>query len=110
MIWGILAKRRNQDGGTPFNISRMAALVISTASRSYSNADVSLLGLVAARRMNPQMGRADVSLVGLTTARRQALTRANATVSEAVLTAARVANEPPTNAAASRMSVLVIHS
>ena len=110
MIWGILARRRGEDAGTPFNASRIAVAVVHAASRTFSNADISLLALTAARRMNKQMGRADVSLLGMTAARRMNKQTPAATPSLVGLTAARKMNEPPTPGLVSRMSVVVVHT
>lgn len=110
MIWGILAKRRGEGGGTPFNASRMAVAVVHAASRTFSDADVSLLGLTAARRMTPQMGRADVSLLEMIAARRMRPQTPAATPGLATLTAARKMNEPKTSGLVSRMAVVVVHS
>lgn len=110
MIWGILAKRRNVSASKPFNVSRMAVAVVHAASRTFSNADVSLVGLTAARRMNKQMGRADVSLASLTAARRMSKQTGRADASLVGLTAARKMNEPPTPGLVSRMAVVVVHT
>lgn len=110
MIWGVLARRREMAAESPFGVSRMAAAVVHAAARTFSNADVSLLGLTAARRMTPQPGRADVSLLGLTAARRMTPQTATAAPSLVGLVAARKMNEPATPTLVSRMSVAVVHA
>lgn len=110
MIWGLLSRRRADPEAGGFNVSRMAVAVVHAASRTFSNADVSLTALTAARRMIRQPGRADVSLAALTAARRMTPQTGTAAPSLAALTVARKMNEPDTNPHASRMFVAVVHT
>lgn len=109
MIWGLWSRRRAQHA-SDFNVSRMAVAVVHAASRTFSNADPSLVVLTAARKMTPQTPSAAPSLATLTAARRMAPQTPSAAPSLAALTAARKMNEPQTPGLVSRMAVVVVHS
>lgn len=110
MIWGVLAKRRGSQSSVPVIVSRLAVSIVHAASRSFSNSDVSLGVMTAARRMSPQSGRADASLGVMTAARRSTPQTGAAAASMNVLTAARRMSEPKTPVAVSRMMISVVHT
>ncbi|PTX47000.1 hypothetical protein IQ03_03503 [Gemmobacter caeni] len=110
MILGPIFRRRGATQQTPVMVSRMAVAVVHAASRTFSNADVSLAALVAARRMIRQPGRSDVSLASLTAARRMTPQTGAAAPSLATLTVARKMDEPDTDPHVSRMFVAVVHT
>lgn len=109
MIWGLLARRARQAASQPFAVSRMAAIVISAASRSFSNADPTLLALTVARRSVPSRPASQVSLVSLAAARRAVRAPAPAAPSALMLAAARKMNVPRTPPLVSRAAVIVVH-
>lgn len=107
IITGILAKRRGAPA-EPITFRNAAAIVVSAGTRSYSDARVPLLALVASRQVRHRP-RADISLVSLS-AIRTSKQPSRADVALTVLSVARLAPVSLTTARAERAAVMVVHS